>query len=244
LQLFSELSRPQGFWKPPALNYRREPGFSSYTDHLSPQEGFKMKGQGNNRISSGVIATVSAAVVAVSGGVAWLTWNSSNPPAPQPIPNTGQKVNPSDTNPPATQEQGTNVYWLKDTGKSFELVPQPVKIAAGQPNQVLEAAFQNLLEGPTEGTGSTTIPQGTKLLGLKVENDGVHVNLSDEFTTGGGSASMTGRVGQVLYTATTLNPNANVFIEVNGKKLEVLGGEGLEVDQPLTREKFQKDYQL
>ncbi|MFH7029052.1 MAG: GerMN domain-containing protein [Heteroscytonema crispum UTEX LB 1556] len=203
-----------------------------------------MKGQGNNRISSGVIATVSAAVVAVSAGVAWLTWNSSNPPAPQPIQGTGQKVKPSDTKPPATQEQSTNVYWLKDTGKSFELVPQPVQIAAGQPNQVLEAAFQDLLKGPTEGTGSTTIPQGTKLLGLKVGNDGVHVNLSEEFTSGGGSASMTGRVGQVVYTASALNPNANVFIEVNGKKLEVLGGEGLEVDQPLTREKFQKDYQL
>jgi spore germination protein GerM len=101
-----------------------------------------------------------------------------------------------------------------------------------------------LLAGPTEGTGSTTIPKGTKLQSLKVENDGIHVNLSNEFTTGGGSTSMIGRVGQVVYTATTLNPNAKVYIEVNGKKLETLGGEGLEVEQPLTREKFDKDYSL
>jgi spore germination protein GerM len=55
---------------------------------------------------------------------------------------------------------------------------------------------------------------------------------------------MMGRVGQVVYTATTLNPNAKVYIEVNGKKLDVLGGEGVEVEQPLTRENFKKDYPL
>ena len=124
------------------------------------------------------------------------------------------------------------------------MVPQPVQIAATQPNQVLETAFQSLLAGPTEGTDSTTIPQGTKLLGLKVENNEVHVNLSEDFTSGGGSTSMIGRVGQVVYTATTLNPNAKVYIEVNGKQLDVLGGEGVELEQPLTRESFKKNYPL
>ncbi|MFN7850861.1 MAG: GerMN domain-containing protein, partial [Dolichospermum sp.] len=90
----------------------------------------------------------------------------------------------------------------------------------------------------------TTIPQGTQLLGLKAENNDIHVNLSANFTTGGGSTSMMGRVGQVVYTATSLNPKAKVYIEVNGKPLEVLGGEGVELQQPLTRESFQKNYPL
>jgi spore germination protein GerM len=55
---------------------------------------------------------------------------------------------------------------------------------------------------------------------------------------------MVGRVGQVVYTATTLNPNAKVYIEVNGKPLEVLGGEGVEIEQPMTRESFKKEYPL
>ncbi|MFN6566083.1 GerMN domain-containing protein [Dendronalium sp. ChiSLP03b] len=201
--------------------------------------------QGSKRISSGVIAAVSAAVVAVSGGVAWMTWNN-NPPTQSTPPNTSQGITKSQ-GPVTAQpgnEQTANIYWLRPKEKTVDLVPQPVQIAATQPNQVLEKAFQTLLEGPSEGTDSTTIPKGTKLLGLKVENDEVHVNLSEDFTKGGGSTSMVGRVGQVIYTATTLNPNAKVYIDVNGKQLDVLGGEGVELQQPLTRESFKQNYPL
>ncbi|MBD2253093.1 GerMN domain-containing protein [Nostoc parmelioides] len=200
--------------------------------------------QGSNRISSGVIAAVSAAVVTVAGGVAWITANSNNNPTPS-NPSQGIEQPGQPTTKQPGNEQSPSVYWLKPKGDSVDLVPQRVRVAAAQPNQVLEKAFQNLLAGPTEGTDSTTIPKGTKLLGLKVENnDEVHVNLSEDFTSGGGSTSMMGRVGQVVYTATSLNPNAKVYIEVNGKPLEVLGGEGVVLDQPLTRDSFKKDYPL
>ncbi|MDZ8068117.1 MAG: GerMN domain-containing protein [Nostoc sp. DedQUE08] len=199
--------------------------------------------QGSNRISSGVIAAVSAAVVAVGGGVAWFTTQSGNTPTPSnPSSRIEQSAQPSTRQP--ANEQTPNVYWLRPKDKNVALVPQPVKVASVLPNQALEAAFQSLLAGPTEGTDSTTIPKGTKLLGLKAEKDEVRVNLSEDFTSGGGSTSMMGRIGQVVYTATTLNPKAKVYIDVNGKPLDVLGGEGLELQQPLTREQFQKDYPL
>ncbi|MBD2207408.1 GerMN domain-containing protein [Calothrix sp. FACHB-1219] len=198
--------------------------------------------QGSSRNSSGVVAAVSAAVVAVSGGVAWLTWQSNTPTPPQSSQTLTQPGRTTTAQP--NQEQTANVYWLKDNGKSLELAPQPVQIAAAQPNQVLEKAFASLLAGPTEGSDSTTIPNGTKLLGLTVNNDEIRVNLSEEFTSGGGSSSMVGRVGQVVYTATTVNPNAKVYIDVNGKKLDLLGGEGVVLDQPVTRESFKKDYPL
>ncbi|MBD2771942.1 GerMN domain-containing protein [Iningainema tapete] len=203
-----------------------------------------MKQQQSKGISNGVIAAVIAAVVAVSGGVAWLTWSSNKPVAQNPQPNISNSVEPSPKTNPV--EKPAEVYWLQDTGTNFKLVPQPITIkpAGDSPNQILEAAFQTLLAGPTEATNSTTIPQGTKLVGVEVENDSVTVNLSEEFKSGGGSASMTGRVGQVVYTATALNPNAKVYIEVNGEKLEVLGGEGLELEQPLTRDSFNQNYPL
>lgn len=201
--------------------------------------------QRTNRVSSGVIAAVSAAAIAVSGGVAWLASQSNKAPVTTNPVNPSQSIQqpqqPSTTQP---NEKTAQVYWLKSQERNIALVPEPVQVAANQPNQALERAFLALLEGPSEGTDSTTIPQGTKLLGLKVEGDEVHVNLSDSFMSGGGSTSMVGRVGQVVYTASSLNPKAKVYIDVNGKPLDVLGGEGVELQQPLTRESFDKNYPL
>jgi spore germination protein GerM len=204
-----------------------------------------MKQQESNRsISPGLIAAISAAVIAVGGGVVWFTLNSPKSPVGIDSPSQVVPTTPPEQEP-VPQEQNVSIFWLQDTGTSFKLVPQPVEVNAGDnPEQKLETAFQTLLAGPTEGTGATTIPQGTELLSLRVEDDNIYVNLSEEYEEGGGSASMTGRVGQIVYTATSLAPNAKVFIEVNGEQLEVLGGEGLVLEQPLTRESFNQNFSL
>lgn len=205
------------------------------------------KQQRANHIPLGVIAGLSAAAVAAGGGAAWWTWwNSANSPPPTPRASITPQTSPPSNLPVRPPiKQTAQVYWLKDTGDRLELIPNPVTVAADQPNAVLEAAFNGLLAGPTDtALVSSTIPKGTKLRGVKIQNDGIHVNLSEEFTTGGGSASMTGRVAQVLYTATSLQPTAKVWIDVEGKPLEVLGGEGLELDQPLTRQSFKENFSL
>lgn len=198
----------------------------------------------NKNISFGIIAGISASVVIASGTLAWFmtqTPNSSttNTTSSQTIKNPTEQLNSQ-----VNQQQTANIYWLRTKDQGLDLVSQPLKIAANQPDKVLEKAFTILLAGPTEGTGSTTIPTGTKLLGITVENNDIKVNLSQKFTSGGGSASMIGRVGQIVYTATSLNPQGKVYIQVNGQPLEVLGGEGVEIEQPLTREKFNKNYPL
>lgn len=193
-----------------------------------------------NRFPSGAIAAAIIAALAAGGGAAWWGFHATNPPTTTTVPNVVQQPTP----PQAVQSTTAQIYLLRDTGKNLELVPKPIEVNTNQPNGVLEAAFQGLLTEPEDAKVSSTIPEGTKLRSLRVQEDGIHVDLSQEFTTGGGSASMSGRLAQVIYTATTLDTNANVWIEVEGKPLELLGGEGLEITQPMTRQSFQENFTL
>jgi spore germination protein GerM len=200
-----------------------------------------VKQQREQRISVGVVAGIAAVAVTAGGGAAWWHWHSTQTSTVNTPETTRVKPTPS---PSLSTEQKAAAYWLQDSGSSQKLVPTTITTTADQPSTALEAAFNSLLTGPKDQAVSTTIPEGTKLLGLRTEQDGVHVNLSKEFTTGGGSAAMTGRVAQVIYTATSMQPTAQVWIEVEGKPLEVLGGEGLELQQPLTRQSFQENFTL
>lgn len=201
------------------------------------------------RIPVGVLAGLAVVMLAAGGGTAWWTWNSQRTEVPTSEAPTSQAPTqplPSPSASPTAPEQSVQVYWLKSVDAGFELVPAAVSVsAADQPEPLLKAAMEAMLQGDTPAADLTsTIPAGTQLRQVEVKEDGVHVDLSQEFTSGGGSASMTGRVGQIIYTATTLDPDAPVWIAVEGEPLEVLGGEGLLIDQPMTREAFQQNFSL
>lgn len=193
-----------------------------------------------NRISGSAIAFAITAALAAGGGLAWWSFQPPNSVTSSVTPNVVQKPQ----TPATTQSTTAKIYLLKDTGKNLELVPLPIEVNTDQPNTVLTAAFNSLLTNINNGTASSTIPEGTELRSVMILDDGIHVDLSTEFTTGGGSASMIGRLAQVIYTATTLQPEAKVWIDVEGKPLEILGGEGLEVERPMTRQSFEENFSL
>ncbi|MEB3357996.1 MAG: GerMN domain-containing protein [Synechococcales bacterium] len=200
------------------------------------------------RLPIGVMAGLSAAVLAAGGGTAWWTLNSlqtrtpDQPVVEEPVDSTPSVESPTSEQPPTTAlvETAAQVYWVEVAGTEFELVPAGVMAeTASDPEVVLTAAFDSLLDGPDEAAGFSEIPEGTELLDLSVEADGVYVNLSEDFQVGGGSASMMGRLGQVIYTASSLEPAEPVWLSIEGEPIEYLGGEGIPVDQPMTREDFQ-----
>ncbi|NES81310.1 MAG: spore germination protein [Moorea sp. SIO2B7] len=203
--------------------------------------------QKSRRFPVGIVTGVSVFVLATAGGVgaAWWALNTLTSSSTTPSAPTTSQVQPSPLVKAPSKEERVQIYWFNASGNEIKLLAHGVTIEkSAQPREVLESAFKRLLAGPSDQAYTTNIPGGTKLLSVNIKNDGVHVNLSQEFTKGGGTSSMTGRLAQILYTATSINPKTGVWIDIEGKPLEVLGGEGIIVDQPMTRKDFEQNYQL
>lgn len=166
-------------------------------------------------------------------------------PAPDvpPSEETAQTQSPN----PTVEQAKLAVYWLQYKSEET-LALSPAKLTLDNVGSSAQAqlvmATKRLLQGPANADVTTTIPAGTKLNSLKVEGDGIHVDLSQDFTSGGGSTSMQGRLGQLIYTASSLAPQDEVWISIDGEPLTVLGGEGLEVSQPITRQQFEQEFSL
>lgn len=213
-------------------------------------------------LSLSLVAGLSALALLTGSAAAWWGWTTASRQAIAPVgvekttPRTAQSgqgdqkgpatgTTQSPTAAPVTTERTLQVYWLKASDTSIELAPSSVKLSASGNRDLLQAAIEQLLAGqPKNQALSTTIPETTKLLSLTVKEDGVHVDLSDDFTKGGGSTSMTARLGQIIYTASSLNPNAPVWLSVEGVPLDTLGGEGLLINQPMTRQSFEQNFSL
>ena len=197
------------------------------------------------QFSTGLIAGVSTVVILAGGFAAWWAWTAILKGEQTP-PWVSEPAQPNDPKPPENpvDQVEAEVYWLKVTDNKIELAAKSMQVESAEKSVVVEKALKQLLSGTQEGDYTTTIPEATQLRSVSFQADGIHIDLSEEFTFGGGSTSMMGRVGQILYTATSLDPEANVWLEVQGDPLEYLGGEGLYIPQPLTRNEFQANYQL
>jgi sporulation and spore germination protein/immunoglobulin-like protein involved in spore germination len=112
----------------------------------------------------------------------------------------------------------------------------------GKTPRVGTAALQALLEGPESferdlGLG-TSVPDGTQLLDLTIDDEIARVDLTSEFESGGGSASMQMRLAQIVYTITQFPTVKGVVFSLDGEPIDVLGGEGVIIDHPLTRRDY------
>lgn len=137
------------------------------------------------------------------------------------------------------------MYRLEIVDNQIRLTSKTIHTSATSPQVALKQALEELLSQSPNLDPTTTIPQGTRLLNLQTSNSGIYIDLSQEFTQGGGSSSMIYRVAQVLYTASSIEPQASVFLSIEGTPLNdeyPLGGEGLLLDYPLTRQQFTEDF--
>jgi hypothetical protein len=115
----------------------------------------------------------------------------------------------------------------------------PVRRSIESTPAVARAALTELLDGPTADERadglSSAIPDGTTLQDISLADGVATVDLDGTFDDGGGSASMLGRVAQVVATLTRFPTIERVAFRIDGKPVEAIGGEGVVVDPPVGR---------
>ena len=133
----------------------------------------------------------------------------------------------------------TSVYFVKVEDNESVKVATKKDATNKTDSEKFRETMEALFSGPSgfekiAGVYSE-IPPETKLLGIKEDENSYTINISEEFEFGGGADSMKVRVKQLVTTATQAAGDKDVYLEIEGKRAEYVGGEGIIILQPLKR---------
>jgi len=161
---------------------------------------------------------------------------TTGPTAEVETSTTTTEEEPTDTEP--TGGSVTYQVWFADDAEGLFVTYRTQE----RTPRVGTAALEALLEGPDSFEKDygliSAVPDGTQLLGLKIADGIARVDLTSEFESGGGSASMQMRLAQVVYTITQFPTVKGVVFSLDGEPIDVLGGEGIIIDHALTRRDY------
>lgn len=124
------------------------------------------------------------------------------------------------------------------------VIRKNVKRTIPKNDSPLVTALNLLLAGPdttktAEKNCMSLIPEGTKLLGAKVQNGIAYLDFSENFEFNSyGVEGYNGQLMQIVYTATNFSTVKSVQFLIEGKKKEYLGSEGQWIGSPLSRSAF------
>ena len=210
--------------------------------------GFSARAHRSLMARRAVAIGTALALVAFGGLAAGALVRDDRPSAPNPGPaqppapterddrpgkdNRTEEATPTPDESPSPYEERNDVVevWFQEPGPP-KLMQNHEDIAPTQ--AIATEAMELLLAGPSmdlrEGGIGTSIPEGTELLGLTIDqNEKVAtVDLGGQFEAGGGSTSMRMRVAQVVFTLTQFDTINAVRFQIDGEPRESLGGEGV-----------------
>ena len=135
-----------------------------------------------------------------------------------------------------------DVYFLaldaNDNG-IYKKVQREIPVGANK----LEYAMKELLKGPNiveKSTGAySEVPKTTKLLSVKQTGNKVIIDFSSDFQYGGGTDSVYSRMMQLIKTSLANTKGKQIYLYLDGKQANVIGGEGIMISQPLSEKSLE-----
>lgn len=138
-----------------------------------------------------------------------------------------------------TEETTVNIFFTKVTNTKDVYVAVSRKKPQGYSGSDIEYAVKTLLQGPTKYERSqgifSEIPSTTRLIWIKEVPNKVIINLTDDLGFGGGGDSLYKRMYQIIKTVNR-NTRKPVYLYINGRQADMIGGEGLMLKQPLRKD--------
>ncbi|MGI9021665.1 MAG: GerMN domain-containing protein [Acidimicrobiales bacterium] len=191
------------------------------------------------------LAVMAVATMTVVLGAACTGGSKVNDAGPAPTRQPGapaQPAGPDDSGTaadPAAGADGTATVslWLTQ-GDTLHRIARTVPKVTG----IGAVTLQALLAGPTPeekraGVG-TAIPDGTRLLGLTIDDATARVDLSRQFEVTGDDEGVILSLAQVTCTIDQFDSVTGVRFALDGQDVAVLAGDGTVTDRPLTCRRF------
>lgn len=148
----------------------------------------------------------------------------------------GAKEQVQERNEVMQKDEYVAVYFLSLNSSGEAVLKNRYRIVEKGTDR-LKSSLEGLLTGPTfiekQSGIFSEIPVSTKLISVERQGDSIIVNLSKDFESGGGADSLYSRIRQLIKTVRANEPTAKIYLYIDGKQADVLGGEGLIITQPL-----------
>lgn len=195
-------------------------------------------------------APSAQAPLAAPGSTSTSTSPAGRQPTASSVPSTSTVLPTSTTaagsggktDASAVQMRQANLFFVKIEDDGV-ISRREVKRMIPVSDSPLADAINALIAGPSEGeirSGLVSlVPRGTKLLGITLRGSTAIIDLSDAFMYNHyGIEGFSAQLKQIVYTATSFLSVQDVQILVDGKARDYLGGEGVYIGKPLSRNSF------
>lgn len=200
----------------------------------------------NNGVETWQKVALGALIIGTLGFIKFAYFSPVQEPVQQEQPQQEQPEKPEEIQQDVPKSY-VNVYFIGQNANKeevYKVVKREYDSEKGETK--LKYSIENLLKGPNIAEQKkgiySEIPQGTRLLSIEETPNKIVINLSGDFEQGGGTDGLYKRLYQLIKTANK-NTVLDVYLNINGKQADVIGGEGIMLNQPLNNKSLDEQEQ-